>query len=166
MCSRTALLARSASIVIEASARPARRRAEHGVGVGDGRLVSAKTVGGRTRLRTGASWTDRQKASRIDRCDAPASSAQSDDIEHGDSDRVALDLTFVAHLRVAVPNQADVEAGSAHVHGHRVRTARGLREATRSDEARRRPGENRVDALRRAGGRYGHQSAVGLHDHG
>ncbi len=132
--------------------------AEHHVGVGDGRLGTALVVAGRPGVRAGAARPDVELAAQIvvDPGDRPAAGPDRQGLEHRDGDHPAVDDR--AELVVAdagVDDQADVEAGPAHVTGDHVLVAQRGRQVVRAHEPR-----DRTAVVGAAGGGLEHLTAA------
>ncbi len=91
------------------------------VGVGDGRLVAAPSVAGRSRVCTRAHGAHPQGARLVDPGDRAASCADLDDIDRGGEDGIAgeipavLDLVFCRDLGGAVFDQRGFRCCAADV---------------------------------------------------
>ena len=110
--------------------------AEHDVGVGDRRLRAAAAVGRRPRIRARALRADLQEAAGIDPADraaARADGARRNALHaHGQPE---LDLEVGRVERLAVDDQADVAARSAHVQRDCLPAVRGTRHVRAADRA-------------------------------
>ena len=124
---------------------------EHQVGVGDGRLVAAAAVAGRTGIGAGALRADLEQPERVDMGDAAAAGADLDHVDRRDGDRqpaafleavAAVDLEQPGDQRLAVLDQAGLGGGAAHVEGHQPVEAERLAHSGRR-RARPRPVRSR-----------------------
>ena len=105
-----------------AAAQEPRRveRAEHDVGVGDGRLVAAHAVGGRAGIGAGRLGADRERAEPVDARDRAAARADRADVDLRQRHGMARHRAAVAQLRLAADHERDVGGGAADVDGERV----------------------------------------------
>ena len=128
--------------------------AEDDVGVGDGRLGAALVVTGGAGVGAGAARADPQGVAGVDPADRAAAGADRVDVDRGHADRLALDLDLAAHRGAAVFDQADVEAGAAHVDRDQVRRRPSRRSgapppgAAAGPEARMLTGRRRISGTR------------------
>ena len=123
--------------------------AEDHVGVGDGRLGPTAAVTGRPGDGAGAGRADPQRAV-LDPGDRAAAGADRLHRDGRHRDRLVVHEGDRAEQRPAVDDQADVEAGAAHVGGHHVLLAELLGDQPRADDAADRSREEEGD--RRPGG--------------
>ena len=89
--------------------------AQHHVGIGHGRLVSALAVAGRTGKRAGALRPDAQASRGIDAGDAAAARADGVHVHAGQGEFLPVDHLLLDRFHHPVVNHAHVEAGAAHV---------------------------------------------------
>jgi len=152
------------------------QEAEHGVGVGDGRLAAAQVVAGRTGRGAGAARPDLEQAAGVDVGDAAAARADFGDVDRGDAQHLPTFPTRLAALAhaaadvvlerlepAAVLDQRCLGGGAAHVEGDEIPVAGLARQVGAGEYARRRP---RFDDVHRPSARRRgrHDPAVGLHD--
>ena len=137
--------------------------AEDGVGVGHRRLVAAAAVAGRARRRARALRPD-QEGALADPGDRAAAGSDALHVDHRQADVVAVAPVPVGlDLGVAVPHEADVEAGAAHVDGDEVGLAAPLGGHRRAHDPTRGTGAEQAHGL--ASDVFGgHDPAGGLHD--
>ena len=137
--------------------------AEHDVRVGDGRLDAAAAIAHRTRLGARALRSHPQGA-RLDACNRPAAGADRLDVDHRQTDQVAMmPVPAGPHLGLAAADQADVVARTAHVDGDEVAHAGRAGDGRRAHHAARRPrAHDRDGLLGDVSAR--HDTAVRLHD--
>src|SRR6185369_12867573 len=76
---------------------------------------AADVVTGGPGVGAGAARADPQGVAGVDPADRATARADRVAVDRGDADRLALDLDLTAHRRAPVFDQADVEAGAAHV---------------------------------------------------
>ncbi len=101
--------------------------AQHHIGIGDRRLDTASPVAGRTRRRARAFGANRE----VTVLHAGDRSAARTDGGHLDRRQGHVETPFLAHRleqRLTVDDQADIEAGAAHVGGQDVLVAQQLTE--------------------------------------
>ena len=136
------------------------------VGVAHRRLAPADAVGHRTRGGARPLGPDLEQAgSAVDPGDAAAARADGGHPDLGRQDAVALEHRLVVALDDAVPHQADLEGGAAHVRRQHV----GLADQVADEPAAHHPG--RGSGLQGADGPLGggfdaEHAAVGLHHQG
>ena len=102
--------------------------AEHEVRVGDGRLLAAAAVGGRSGLGAGADRADAQRAAGVDPGDGAATGADLGQLDDRRANGIARparrarawlrdrpDVVLLGDLRRPAADQADLGGGAAHV---------------------------------------------------
>src|SRR5829696_5362517 len=97
--------------------------AERQVRVRHRRLRAAAAITNRPRTRAGAARTDDEAPAWLDRGDRAAAGADGADLYHRQTHRQAVDLPLRHQRRLAVLNDADVEARAAHIDADEVREA-------------------------------------------
>ena len=131
--------------------------------IGDRRPVAAPPVAGRSRHRAGRARADPEQAAVVDPRDGAAAGPDGDDVDDRRLHRQAVDPRHRRQLRIAVGNERDVGAGTAHVEGDEVVVSRVGDAPYRPDHAGRGAREERRDGV--SGHRFGrHPAAVRLHD--
>ena len=117
---------------------------EHQVGVGHRRLV-ALAIGRRPRIGPGALRANPQEAEGIDAGQRTAAGAAAGNVDHLDGDAMLADPRFGGGRDLAVLDDADVEAGAAHVDGQQIVLAVQTAEIGGGGRRRGRTGIEQVD---------------------
>lgn len=95
--------------------------AEHQIGVGDRRLLSAEAVAHRARLGAGALRTDTQRTTGLDAGDAAAAGADLLNVNHRHLNRqpadIAADHRIAGHQHLTIMNNTGLGSGAAHIEG-------------------------------------------------
>jgi hypothetical protein len=121
--------------------------AQHEIRVGDRRFVAARPVARRSGHCAGAARTDLEHAGLgLDPGDAAAAGADRGDVDHGQGDGVLREDGRVGVRRLAVDDEADVEARTAHVGRDHAVELEPLRQCAGSEHAAGRPGRKQRDA--------------------
>ena len=135
--------------------------AEHDVGIGNGRIVAAAAVAGGAGIGAGAHRADLEPA-QIRPGDRAPAGADRDDVDGGRQQRVLVDGRGGRDDRLAVGDQADIEAGAADIGADDVAMPQQVAEELRGDDAAGRARGERVDRAKLRIGRA-HGAAHGLH---
>ena len=93
---------------------------EHELRVGDGGLLAAQPVGGRSGPRAGALRADMQQAGIVDPGDGAAACADGMDFDRRRGEMVAVDQKFVGDRHLAARHHHDVATGAADLHRDQV----------------------------------------------
>ena len=136
---------------------------EYGVGIGHRGLVTTPAVAGRAGRGAGALRAD-QKSALAHAGDGATTGADTLHVDHREPDVVPVPPVPVGlDLGAAAPDQADVEAGAAHVDGDEVGFAAALGRHRGAHHPTGRPGAQQAHGLA-ADVLGGHDAAGRLHD--
>ena len=93
---------------------------EHELRIGDGRLLAAEAIGGRTGPRAGALWADMQQARIVDPGDRAAARADGVDLDRRRGEVIAVDRELVGDRHLAAGHHHHVAARAADLHRDQV----------------------------------------------
>ena len=133
------------------------------VGVGHGRLHPAAPVAGRAGVGSRRARPHPQQPALVDPGHRAAAGTDGAHVHHRGVDRQApFDLELGGAVGLAGLDEADVEAGTSHVHGDEVLPAHEAPEVQGAQHAAHRSGHQQVDRLGRRRPVV-HEAAVGFH---
>ena len=101
---------------LSASSERRTEAAQHHVGVGVGRLITAGVVARRTGSRASGLWSVAKRPRNIDVGQRTAARSDCQHVNAGEDDRVTvLDLPFLRNAKFTAGDQRNVRRGSTHI---------------------------------------------------